>query len=212
MKKIDINKFKSIIWVLVGVVGIITVIFAILGYTNAKVADPGSLLKYISATGLVVAGLALLLLGFIKDKESKAGNILDLFSGSILLGVGIFLFIDKENKFIQSIVTVIVPIILACFGSTLFVKTIISLIKKEPTKSILPSLICGAFLIALGIVFYILAPKNEYIVDTIWLLIGLTMIGYSVISLISIIKSNKPKIIDNKPIDNSSTANNDSAQ
>lgn len=212
MKKIDINKFKSILWVLVGVVGLITVIFAILGYTNAKVTDPGSLLKYISATGLVVAGLALLLLGFIKDKESKAGNILDLFSGSILLGVGIFLFIDKENKFIESIVKVIVPIILACFGCTLFVKAVIGLIKKEPTKSILTPLICGALLVTLGIVFYILAPKNEYIVDTIWLLIGLTMIGYSILSLVKIIKSNKPKSVETETNQSMDNTNNPSQQ
>lgn len=191
-----VKQFKVGILILNLILGVVTTVLAILCLANVKIGgDAGVVLKWIISIGIILAGLITLIIGIVKSVTVKVGFINNFVIGSVFTGVAIYLMTDTGNEIFNNVIGILVPMIVACFGTALFISAIVRMIRKEPTIKTVPALIVSVILIVLGVVFATLCSKNPNLVNVVWLLLG---IGIIITSIGNLVLIGKKKSINNK--------------
>lgn len=200
----DTNKntmkiLKTILAIIVGVIGLVTFIFAILRLADVQDSDPSGALRIVGGVALTAVGAVFLVLCLLKHNEKEIMNYRDLLISALFLGFGIFCFMPESGGVIHDVVMIVIPLIFMCFGVGLFIKSIINLVKKLPTKKVLPILLSSLLFIVIGIIFVIF-HENEKLEAVVWMVVGLAMLAISIINVVYILKGNK-EAKEHKPID-----------
>lgn len=179
------NLVKKVAWskiiaaAVVGIAGLLTVIFAILQMTGAEVESSRPLRIVIGIVG-ILAGLALLIIGIIKEKDKFP--VKDAASAGAAIAFGIFLFLDEADEIFAAFVGRIFPIILAGVGLAIVIKGIAMICKKNAVKEWLPVVIGGTVAFVVGLCFAIF---SEQTINVTYLFLGLVIVLVAVIDIIT---------------------------
>ncbi len=180
-KLINNQTLKIALGIIIGITGVLTVIFSILNLAKVESVNPSTVLQFLIGVILVVIGTSVSVLAIFSESPAKP---VAFISAAIVLGLGISLFI--QEGVVYSIVGLVFPIVVACFGTLTFILSIVQGIKKTNNKFVL-NMILSAGLIAAGVCFAVF-NKNTTLQAIIWLLIGFTIIALSIIYIVFTIK------------------------
>lgn len=180
-KLINNQTLKIALGIIIGITGVLTVIFSILNLAKVESVNPSTVLQFLIGVILVVIGTSVSVLAIFSESPAKP---VAFISAAIVLGLGISLFI--QEGVVYSIVGLVFPIVVACFGTLTFILSIVQGIKKTNNKFVL-NMILSAGLIAAGVCFAVF-NKNKTLQAIIWLLIGFTIIALSIIYIVFTIK------------------------
>lgn len=193
MKKVSTNLVVKIaLAIIVGITGLLTVIFAILNLAGTETIDSSAILRIMIGVLLIIIGISTSLLTIFANPEAKS---FDLLSGALFIGIGIYFFV--EDHVLNNIAALLFPLIIACLGLLMLIKSIADLVKKSGNKTILTIIISIIFLVA-GICFAVFY-KNVKLQSVIWLLLGIGIIVLSIGEIVFTLKGQpKVKILKDK--------------
>ena len=193
MNKDTLKIIRAVIAIAIGVIGLITFVFAILRLAQVNMSDPGAVLIIVGGIALTTTGIAFLILSLLKTNEKQIVNYRDLLVSALFLGFGIFCFLEPAKQFVDLLVMLIVPLVFVCFGGGLLIKSIINIVKKQPAKKIIPLILGSIVLIIAGVLFVCYYKENSNLSAVIWLLVGLGMMAVSIVNVVLSLKKPSDK-------------------
>ena len=161
--------------------------------------------RAIASALLIISSILSTCLIVAKDPHHFDARLV-VFNG-LLLGTGIFVVLDQAAKVADIVVGWFIPCLLIGLGAYFIVATVISLVNKINKRNTdIIAMILGVVMLLTGILFLAFA---ESVVKVMWLIIGVILLVYSILALITAIKSDKVKTIDTTTSnDNTDTSNN----
>ena len=175
--------FNIVASTMVGIVGILVVVFAILRWAEVNDLNPNLAIRIVFGVGCLLLGLTLAVVSLVKTNRTL--EITGLAVGSSLTALGIFMFFDEAGAVMDTILGLVTPIALVTGAAYLLVKAIISLCEKLNKKVCIFYIVVSAIIITLGILLIVFREK---LINLIWIVVGLAMIFGSLLSIIKLIK------------------------
>jgi len=172
--------------IVVGLTGLLTIIFSILSLAGSKGVESSSILRIVIGVLLIIIGTSISLLTIFATPNSKA---FDLLTGALFIGIGVYFFI--KHDVLNTLAILLFPLIVACFGGLLLIKSIYDLIQKSNNKPVF-NLIVAICLITVGTLFAIFHDKKE-LQAIVWLLLGISILVLSIGEIIYTLKG-KPRV------------------
>lgn len=186
--------FKIVSATMVGIVGILVVLFAILRWANVNDLNPNLTIRVVFGVGCLILGLVLAIFAYIKT--SKTLEIGGLAVGSAITAFGVFMFFEEAGAVMDTILGLVTPLALVVGAVYLLVKAIISLCKKLNKKVCVFYIVLSAIVITLGVLLIVYRAK---LINLIWIIVGLLMILGAVMNMIKAVKKENEDKKDEKP-------------
>lgn len=178
--------------IVVGLTGLLTIIFSILNLAGSKGVESSSILRIMVGILLIIIGSSTSLLTIFATPESKP---FDLLSGGLFIGIGVYFFINHDV--LNTIAILLFPLIVACFGGLMLIQSIFDTVKKTNNKSVF-NMIVSICLLVIGILFAVF-HKNQTLQSVVWLLLGIAIVILSIGEIVYTLKGKpKVKIVNNK--------------
>jgi len=172
--------------IVVGITGLLTVIFAILNLAGSKTIDSSTVLRVMVGILLIIIGTSTSLLTIFATPESKP---FDLLTGALFIGLGVYFFVDKTV--LDTLAVLLFPLIIACLGGLMLIQSIADLARKTNNKAVF-NLIVSICLLVIGILFAVY-HKDQTLKSVVWLLVGLAIIVLSIGEIVFTLKG-KPRV------------------
>lgn len=186
--------FKIVSATMVGIVGILVVLFAILRWANVNDLNPNLTIRVVFGVGCLILGLVLAIFAYIKT--SKTLEIGGLAIGSGLTAFGIFMFFNEAGAVMDTILGLVTPLALVVGAGYLFIKAIISPSEKLNKKVCIFFMVTSAIVITLGVLLIVYRDK---LINLIWIIVGLLMILGAVMNMVKAVKKESEDKKDEKP-------------
>jgi len=193
-----INKNMTVYSVVIGIIafiiGLLTLVFSILNIAKVGHFESTIVLRITIGVMLCILGLANAVVLLINRGKL---NISAIAGNAVVIGFGIFLFLNQSKQIINQIVGVAFPIVVASFGAILLVKSIVELSRGNGGSYVF-ALIVGLALLIGGILFAVFHVKLQ---DFIWLVVGLAIMISSVSFIVLAARKKaaiQVQVVDNK--------------
>ena len=185
------SKWFNILYAAIMVLaGILVVVFAIVRWASNPSFDPTLVLRIVVGVTCLLIGIYLSIKCLVMEKKSSV--FLSVVLGSSLVGVGIFMFFKESGQLMDTLLGLAFPLGLAAFGFFMLPKGIILTTGKENRKLGIGTIIVGAILLTIGIVFVV---YRSTLVNLSWIFVGLVI---AVNGLANLFTKKETVIIENE--------------
>lgn len=185
------SKWFNILYAAIMVLaGILVVVFAIVRWASNPSFDPTLVLRIVVGVTCLLIGIYLSIKCLVLEKKSSV--FLSVVLGSSLVGVGIFMFFKESGQLMDTLLGLAFPLGLAAFGFFMLPKGIILTTGKENRKLGIGTIIVGAILLTIGIVFVV---YRSTLVNLSWIFVGLVI---AVSGLANLFTKKETVVIENE--------------
>ncbi|MCQ2752673.1 MAG: hypothetical protein MJ206_00200 [Bacilli bacterium] len=197
MKTIPTKLIRNIACLITGVVGVATTVVAILQVAGVSGSPAESFLQYLIGAAFLVTGISFVVVGIMKKPVDGTAGIQNIMLSTLCLGAGIYFCIpgkDSASWALNGIVTFVIPLFVATFGTILLVRALCAAVAKKGAKSVASYLVAGAIAVALGTIFAVFNYKeNEVTMGLSWAVLGIVMITIGVVAGVRMYKEHAAK-------------------